>query len=193
MKIEAPSDRELAQLKFDLDRSEREARRQAQREHGVRWHDWDESTRDLAARCAFCGMSAATYYNAVRLVAQDWAGTGASGHLSLGFCAFCGKLYRFTGTEAAAVALSGSLERADMAGYYPSPARDEAASIRANNRRARAGLSWAGWAFRARVAGAEDPGDVKIPYSHLEGLKPSVIDFAPQMPEPELPRRLPVS
>ncbi len=56
------------------------------------------------------------------------------------------------------------------------------------------GLSWVSFAFRARIAGWDDPGDdIDKPFSHLDGLRPKGIDWNPQMPEPAVPRRLPVT
>lgn len=192
MTTEAPTDRELRELAHQVERDARAEKVRAQREHGVAFMRWDLATRDLVERCAFCGMSAASHAGTVRVLAMDWSGAEATGHLSVGFCASCGNLYRTYagGRNAEAVTLSESLKRADMAEYYPSPASDDASSIRANNRRARHGLTWAGAAHRARIGGLEDPGSPDVGYSHLSGIKADVVDFSPSQPEPSMPRRL---
>lgn len=186
-RVNPPDDadeRQASTLLFELDRDERQRERERQREHARKWQRWDAANRDLKSRCGFCGLTSMRD-TALRVLAADFAGAGAMGHLEVGFCSICLNLWRSYdhARNQPAMVMWKSLKRHDMGAYYP--AKDSP-----NAERARAGLSWAGWTFRARVAGADEVGDETVAYSHLQGLKPDVIDFTPQMPQPVMARRL---
>lgn len=177
-------ERQASTLLYELDRDERQRQREAQRAHARAWLRYDAACRDLRTRCGFCGLTSMSD-TALRVLAADFAGPGAMGHIEIGFDSICLNLWRTydqTRNQPQLV-LWKSIKRAGLAEYHP--AKDSH-----NADRARVGLSWAGWTYRARTAGADDPGDIKVPYSHLEGIKASMIDFSPLMPEPVMARRL---
>ena len=184
---QAVARRILLELKSQQDRDERLAAREAQRSHARKWFQWDAANRDLRSRCGFCGQTSMRD-TSLRVIAADFAGVGAHGHLAIGFCSICGNLFRqYDATRnQPAMVLWKSIKRAGLADYYP--AKDHP-----DNERARVGLSWAGWTFRARVAGDEDPGDETVAYSHLQGIEPDVLDYSPSQPIPAMPRRLPAA
>ena len=167
-----------------LDKGEVQRNRQRLQDHRARFREWDQRIRKMTTRCAYCGLEADPMLN-LRQTARDWAGAMTQGHIWTSMCRICTGLYRsYDGTlNQQLMVLWKSIQRANRGDWYP-------AKNSANSPFARVGLSWAGWAFRARTAGhEEDPGDPEVPYSHLEGIKPSAVLFYYPEIEPWMTRQ----
>ncbi len=182
---DAQDRRQADELLRGLDREERAEKRRAQRRHAAAYRRWDEATRDLKSRCGYCGRPAVEGAG-TRVMGREWVSDDALGHINVGRCRICLALYRSQALgqiplNVDRLVITAALTKAALEKY--SPGRDLWT-------RKLSGLSWASFAYRARVAGADDPGDPEVAFSHLQGLRPEGIDWSPVMTEPVMARRL---
>ncbi len=142
----------------------------------------DRERRNLKHRCAYCGSDKiATHHRegqpepVGRSPAKLWLGKGkALGHVEIGRCTPCMRLYPPYWTEADASTLWHRLQETKQLAYV---AGDPASVLPP--------LSWAGWEYRNRLAGGDvEVGDPARPFSHLTDNvpDPSTIDWNPEIP-----------